>query len=256
MTQKQVNWHDIFQGMLEDQGNLQELCGKIISGKAREYQQQIKVDFVVHTEGNVTEKLKPIPRPFDHFRKKNLVEYKSTWEVLNEKMFRRYVGRALDAETTEDIDYRNETTLTILTSHKPELLLAQERYKIEPVNAWKYRSSWIEELDIYIIVQKEMRGIQEGEALALLQVLESDRGKQKSTWQKIFEQDLDNKHVLRSIAEKISNEVLMSLVEEIKYEKTLEIALRMIQEGMDISIIAKLSGLTVEEIQKLKNKNV
>lgn len=252
-------WHGILQEMLEDPGNLQVLSGKIIAGKAREYHQLIRADFICHTKGAVPEgRLKPIIRPFDHFKRRNLLEYKSTWEVVNEKTFRRYIGRVLDAETCDDIDYQGETTLTILTSHKPEALLAKPEYKIEPINSWKYQSRVIPHLDIFILVQREMRGLKEGEALALLQIIESDKEKQKFSWQSILEQDLDNKDVVRKIIEKINKENFMSLVEELKVEGKVEgkreIALEMLKDGMGIPQVVKFTKLSEAEILKLKKQ--
>lgn len=202
--EERKDWHKILQEILEDIGNLQLLSGKIIAGKAREYHQMIRADFVCHTEGDLpSNKLKPIIRPFSHFKKRNIVEYKSGWEVVNEKTFRRYIGRALDAETCDDTDYQGETTLTILTTHKPDSLIAKKEYKIERINEWKYRSNWICDLDVFILVHREMKEIRGGEALALLQALESDQDKQKSCWQSILEQDLENKDVVRQVIEKI-----------------------------------------------------
>ena len=261
----QTNWHKVFQDILEEKENLRELSGKIITDRAREYEQQIKIDFIVHAQGDIPqEELKPIVRPFNHFRKKNLIEYKSTREVFNEKMFRRYAGRALDAETTENVDYQGETTLTIVTLHKPIQLLSKTEYKIEQIEKWKYKSSWIDYLDIYILVQSEMRSCREGEALALLQVLESDRQKQRSTWRNIFDQDLLNKEFLKKIASKLDKENYMSVIEEAKaegkaegrvegkVESAKEIARRMLQKGCEVSFVVEVCSLSEEEVLKIK----
>lgn len=253
--EERIDWHNILQEILENISNLQLLSGKIIAGKAREYHQMIRADFICHTQGDLSnDKLKPIIRPFSHFKKRNIVEYKSSWEVVNEKTFRRYIARTLDAETCDDVDYQGETTLTIFTTRKPESLIANKRYKIERISEWKYRSYWIDDLDVFILVHREMKGIQGGEALALLQALEDDKTKQKACWHSLLEQDLDNKDVIRKIIEKINKEAFMSLVEELKIERSQEIAIEMLKDGMEISQIMRFTKLPREEVLKLKKK--
>ena len=216
-------WHKFFQGMLEDIGNLRELSGKIISAKARKHQQMIRADFICHTEGNLSdEKLKSIVRPFSHFKKRNVIEFKSFHESLNKNIFRYYIGRALCAENCDDVKNNGETTLTVITLHKPVSILPIKKYKFEQITPWKYRSHYDDELNIYVLVQREMRGLKEGEALALLQIIGSERDKQILSWKSIFEQDLENKEVLKKIAEQISKESFMSLVEEMKLEGKIE----------------------------------
>ena len=121
---------------------------------------------------------------------------------------------------------------------------------------WKYRSNYIDALDIYILVQREMRDIKGGEAMALLQIIESDIDKQPATWKSIFTQELRNKDILKKIAEHINKEIFMSLVEEIKIEgkieRSREIALEMIKDGMEIDQIVKFTKLPVDEVKKLQ----
>ena len=109
MTEKTL-WHKFFQEIIEDSENLKELSGKIISLKAREHQQTIRADFICQTERDIpAEQLKPIVRPFSHFKHRNVLEYKSFSEVLNENTFRYYIGRALCAENCDDIKYLGAT---------------------------------------------------------------------------------------------------------------------------------------------------
>ena len=68
-------------------------------------------------------------------------------------------------------------------------MINNEEYKIEKINEWKYKSHLIPHLDVFILVQVEMRDIQGGEAIALLQTLEADKNKQKKCWQSIFKKD-------------------------------------------------------------------
>ena len=255
--EERKDWHKIVQEILEDIGNLQLLSGKLITGKAREYQQMIRADFICHTEGDVLcDREKKIVRPFDHFKQRNIVEYKSAWEVVNEKTFRRYIGRTLDAETCDDTDYQGKTTLTILTTRRPESLMACKKYKIERINEWKYRSRWIDDLDVFILVHWEMKGIKGGEGLALLQVLEGDKEKRKECWQSVLEQDLANKDVVRKVIEKIDKEIFMSLVEELKQEgkieRSQEIALEMLKDHLGIAQIVRFTKLPEEEVRKMK----
>ena len=72
----------------------------------------------------------------------------------------------------------------------PLSLFALEKYKFEQLTPWKYRSHYIDDLEIYVLVQREMRAVKGGEALALLQIIESDKNKQAALWKSIFEQDL------------------------------------------------------------------
>ena len=62
---KRKPWHRLLQEILEDMSNLQLLSGKIIAGKAGEYRQMIRADFICHTQGDLpTDKLKSIIRLF------------------------------------------------------------------------------------------------------------------------------------------------------------------------------------------------
>ena len=188
--------------MLEDVENLRELSGKVVSLKAREHHQTIRADFICHAENDIPrEQLPPIVRPFAHFKRRNIIEFKSFHESLNESFFRYYIGRSLYSENCDDVKYIGETTLTILTLHKPVSILPIKQYRFEQITPWKYQSHYDEKLDIFILVQREMRGIKAGEALALLQIIESEKDKQTASWKSIFEQELHNKHILQKIAD-------------------------------------------------------
>ncbi len=214
---KTINWHKIVQNILEQ--HLSLLSGKVVAAGSREHHNMIRVDFFCHVKGDIPkEKLKPIMRPFNHLKERNLIEYKSMHDVVNEKMFRHYVSRALYMETCEKLPYQGKTTLTIFTTRRPTALINKKRYSITPVNEWKYQSRWIKDLDVFIIVQKDMRGVKGGEALALLQILEGEKGKQIACWEKLFAQDLNNIDVLQNIAKQINKEKIMNLVEELKKE--------------------------------------
>ena len=62
-------------------------------------------------------------------------------EVLNEGMFRQYVGRTLLEENPKrNESYQGEMTLTIFTTHKPKAVLNSKEYKFQELSPWKYKS--------------------------------------------------------------------------------------------------------------------
>ena len=148
--------------------------------------------------------------------------------------------------------------MTILTLHKPKLLLAEKAYKIERVTDWMYRSFLLPQVDVVILVQREMRGLQLGEAMALLQIIESDKDKQQQVWERVFDQNLDNIEKLQKIVEKIGGEVFMNLVQQLKKqglsEGKQEIALEMLKDGMGIAQIVKFTKLSEENVLALKKQ--
>ena len=87
-----------------------------------------------------------------------------------------------------------------------------------------------------------MRDIKGGEAMALLQIIESDTDKQPATWKSIFTQDLRNKDILVKIAKHINEELFMSLVEEIE--------IRGITKGKIEGILESLSWTAPDIVQK------
>lgn len=228
-AQDSVNWHEIIQEILENY--LPLMSGKVIKDASREYPKYLHVDYYCLTEGVLSEAQidKTMIRPFDHLKNRNLIEYKSIHEVLNEGMFRQYVARALFLENPDqNTSYRGEMTLTILTTRKPESLISVKEYAITQLNAWKYKSEWIKDLDIYILVQKGMRGQKAGEALALLQVLEGERERQVEYWNNLFDQNLSNVEVLKKIIHQINKELYMNLVQELKKEGKIEGVLKIL----------------------------
>ena len=212
-----INWHSIIQDILDE--HLPLLSGKKIKEGAREFSRYIKIDYYCEVEGDLPleDEGRDIIRPLNHLKEKNVIEFKSYHETLNESTFRHYVMRALAVEMPKlGVSYQGKVTLTILSSRVPETLLKIPEYHFKPITKWKYHSSFIKDLDIYILIQREMRGIRGGEGLALFQVLEKDPDKQHAAWHDLFSQNLRNADVLRKIAEQISKEEVMSLVEEMK----------------------------------------
>ena len=205
-----IKWHDIIQEILKQHLGL--MSGKILQEAGKERSTYFQADYYCLVTGNLSEPDQPKILPFDHLKERNIIEYKSIHEVLNEEMFRHYVGRALLLETPEkEISYRGRMTLTILTTRKPKQLFGIAEYKVKSINKWKYVSSWVKDLEIYILVQKEMRGEKAGEALALLQVLEGEKAKQLKFWNDLLNQDLSNADTIKKIMEEISMEGYMNL---------------------------------------------
>lgn len=220
MTRKKdkINWHEIVQEILDE--HLPLMSGKEVQDLARERQHHILVDYYCGVKGPLKAKNKrEIIRPFDHLKTRNIIEYKSLHEVLNEALFRHYVGRALVMERiTPKKNYQGETTLTLILTHKPKGLLKEKTYQFKETNRWKYESDWIKDLKIYILVLREMNEENGGEALALLQVLEGEKKLQEKRWRSLFQQNLENIFVLKALIEKIDKEVAMNLAEYYKIE--------------------------------------
>ncbi len=217
--QENVDWHGIIQDILDE--HLPLLSGKKISKQEREFQKFFKVDYYCETEGDLPKD--NLLRPFDHLKKANILEYKSFREILSENVFRYYVARALFMESHyANLSLQGETTLTIITSRKPEKLFAIKEYAIEPINKWKYRSRFLKDLDIYFLVLRGARNELQGEALALLQVLEAEKNQQLKQWPKILSQDLPNTNVIQQIMLKINEENFMSFVKQITDKGRLE----------------------------------
>jgi hypothetical protein len=135
---KRINWHEIIQEILDK--HLPLMSGKEIEDLARERQHLIRVDYYCAAKGELPESATSDEiRPFDHLKARNIIEYKSFHEVLNEALFRHYAGRALAMEwINETKHYQGKMTLTILTTHKPKALLKQTAYHFQEIFPWKY----------------------------------------------------------------------------------------------------------------------
>ena len=210
-----IKWHDIIQEILKEYLGL--MSGKEVQEAGKERATYFQADYYCLVTGNLDLPDKPKVMPFDHLKERNIIEYKSIHQTLNEARFRHYIGRALLLENPEgEASFQGKMTLTILTTRKPEKLFAVKQYKIKAVNRWKYVSSFLKDLDIYILVQKEMRGEKAGEALALLQVLEGERERQVEFWNELLNQNLANVDVIKKIIQEISQEAYMNLVTFLK----------------------------------------
>lgn len=140
-------------------------------------------------------------------------------EVLNEGMFRQYLARVLFAENpNREETYQGEMTLTILTTHTPKTVLACKEYGFKKIHRWKYESRFFKDLEIYLLIQREMKDIQGGEGLALLQVLEGEEERQKILWDALYQQENLNIKLMEEIMHKINKETAMNLAEHYKIE--------------------------------------
>jgi hypothetical protein len=277
-----IDWHKIIQIILDQ--FLSFMSGKIIREATREYTRYFQVDYYcLAQEKPKPDSHKPMLLPFDHLKERNIIEYKSIHQVVNEATFRQYVARALLLESSEvENNYQGKMTLTILTTRRPDTLIATPEYAIRPINEWKYKSEWIKDLDVYILVQKGMRGKKEGEALALLQVLEGEKDKQMEVWRDVLSQDLENVSILQDIIQNINQEVFMNFVMQIKEqgieegkikgieegkikgieegkikgieEGKIATAINMLKEGFEVSLVAKITGLSQEKIADLRRE--
>ena len=247
MADEPIKWHDILQDILDHY--LPLMSGKKIKEGERELARYFQVDYFCEIEGDLPAEQLPknIVRPFDHLKARNVIEYKSIHEVVNESLFRHYVSRALYTESPEPgVTHQGNVTLTIMTTRTPETLFSMKEYAIERIDDWKYRSRWIKDLDIYFLVQKQMRGQKAGEALALLQILEGEKERQKQCWQEILSQDLQNVEVLKKIIAKINEEAYMNLVEALKNEGKIE--------GKIEGVLEALSWTAPELAEKYENR--
>lgn len=249
----EIEWHDLIQDIFREY--LSMMSGKIIQEASKEYPSYFQADYYCLVKGELSDKdKKNIVRPFDHLKERNIIEYKSGYESLNEATFRQYVGRALLLENPDrGLSYQGKMTLTILTTMKPEMF-TKTAYRIEPINKWKYISRWIENLDIYILVQKEMRGEKAGEALALLQVLESKKEKQAQHWTNLLNQNLENAEVIKKIMQKISKEAYMNFVAQAKTEELIKVL-----SWVSPNVLKKYENnlkkiKTVEELEAIEEK--
>lgn len=211
--QRKADRHEILGSILDEY--LELMSGKQIRKGDSEQRRYFRVDYLCSalSAPAITTSDPAVLRPFEHLMKKNVIEYKSCYEALNEKTFRNYVGRALLVETEEaGPGHQGQVTLTILTSRKPQGLLGSGRYRLEPVERWKYVSHWIEDLRIVILVLREMKGEKRGEALALLQLLE------EGCWDDVMSQQLDNAQQIERIMKEMNQEAVMILAEKYKKE--------------------------------------
>jgi hypothetical protein len=103
-------------------------------------------------------------------------------------------------------------------------------------------------VEIYILVQKEMREKQEGEALALLQVLEGQKNKQAETWQTILNQNLNNVDIVKNIIKQINQEVYMNLIQQVREEGKIQGIIKGEIQAL-IKILRKRFGNVPDDIQ-------
>ncbi len=215
-ARKRIDWHKLLQDILDN--HLEMMSGKQVLEADREMSAHFRIDYFCRCgSGPPAGRAATIGgiRPFDHLKTCNVIEYKSIHQTLNERTFRAYVAKTLLMETR--IGSQDETTLTILLTRLPRALL-KSRYGFEQLTPWKYRSRFLPSLDIYLLIQRETRGIKGGEPLAFLQVLEGDSRYQGMVWQAVMAQDIEDDHDLKKVIMTIDREGYMTMLEKITKE--------------------------------------
>ena len=254
-----IPWHPIVQDLFDNQ--LPFMSGKTVIEGEREWSVYIKVDYFCRVDADTpyTGEVTTGVKTFDHLGPANLIEYKTLWEGLNLLTFWYYVSRAVVVAYFEkEAGRKAHATLTILTTRRPKLL-DDPQFAFEEVYPWKFKSSWHPYVDVYIMVQRATRGIQMGEALAYLQVLEGEKTRQEICWQNAPDQNLSKIDALKRIILKLNEEGFMNFVQEMekvgRQKERQKVARSLLQEGMDIAFILRVSELTEEELDALRSKH-
>ena len=236
--------HDVIETILDE--HLGFMSGKTIKRGEREQRRYFRVDYQCSTVGDIPESpgSKPQVLPFEHLKDENIIEFKSCHQVLNEKIFRNYVARALVVETESPVDHQGKVSLTIITTRKPISLIACGKYAIEQINDWKYKSRCFMDLEVFIIVIKGMRDKKAGEALAYLQVLE------EGCWNDVLGQKLENSEELKKFMGQINREEFMILADQFRQEGKIEGKIEGKMEGRKEELLRVLSWTSPKLCEK------
>ncbi|MDJ0838260.1 MAG: hypothetical protein QNK37_17215 [Acidobacteriota bacterium] len=273
MNPKPIPWHPIVQEIFDD--HMELMSGKRILERDREVYTHFQIDYFCRTgRGKLRGKAAQIKgiRPFDHLLEYNVFEYKSINQTLNDKTFREYVARALMFESRHTKrSLRGKLTLNILLTRIPTALLKDPTYGFKPLTPWKFYCNCMG-LPVYILIQRKMRGIDGGDPLAFLQVLEGDPTYQKKVWGDLIGQDLTGVEALKDIMMKIGREAYMTIADLIIEEarpKIIDEARPSIVAEAKVKSLTKLlkkSGLwsefhpalqaaqTLDELEQLENR--
>ena len=267
-------WHEIVQDTFDRFMGL--LSGRYTKGKSREISHHVRIDYYCQTtkrkrasaqEGDL--------EPFNHLKQHNVIEYKSAYEHLSEAKFRFYVGRALVIEGKDpQAGWKGKTTLTILTTSRPGKLLNKDEYGFVKIYDWKYKTTCFPHLDVYILIQKEMRDVEGGEPLAFLQVLEGSAKHRPAAWTRIVTQQYPHWRALSSIMSRIDKELKMSIqeyfenlgkkkgmkegvkvgVKEGVKKGVVGVAQNLLRNGFDPEVVAENTGLNLSQIHSLQKQ--
>jgi len=214
---KRVDWHAILQDLFDDA--LPALSGYEMISQGREDLAYYQIDYLceIDPENPYTGPVEGI-RPLGHLARFNVFEFKFRNDILNENTFRYHCGRALMRAHQRRDGTEGGNTLTFITSRKPRALLSYQTYGFERLEPWKYRSRWIQDLDVFIIPLIELRMLDGGESIAYLQAIETNPKRQREVWPELLRRDLTGKELLKRIIMTIDEEALMSIAEEYKRE--------------------------------------
>ena len=200
-----IPWHPIVQDLLDE--NLAEMCGKCILQGEREMSGFFRLDYFFETQRKRPANQPPGEKPFGHAKRYNIVEYKSIHETLNVGMLQKYAGRAyLVGQRKPSLRMQGRLTTTILTTRLPTRLLKNRLYQPRQIEPWKYKFEGFPGLDMYLLVQRQMRGLKLGEPMAYLQALEGDAKYREQCWGAIISQELPKHEILKRVMIKINRE--------------------------------------------------
>ena len=217
MAKKRKLWHQHLEGILQQY--MEVMSHMTVVEDHREMEQHFRVDFYCRVDPNepACTEISGI-LPFDHLLEFNIIEYKSIHQGLDRLTFEEYIARAqLFRTRKEKKGLFDRLTLTILLTSTPQKLFKQYAGEFEQLTPWKFRT-YARGIPVYILIQKRMRGIDGGEPLAWLQVMEGDVRFQKSTWTHIMNQDTVNSEDLRKVMLKLNREAYMTIAETIREE--------------------------------------
>jgi len=204
-----VDWHEIWQNVMDD--HLSVISGKVLEGGDREVSHNLRLDYYVKVQRS-----KPSGRnaPLSYLKRFNVIEFKGYNESLSRPLFRYYVGRTLTVEGLGRKPNRTgRVTLTVMVARLPRTVLNHPTFRFTRVSPYLYRSDWIENLEIYVLVLSQTRGIEGHEGLAFLQVLEGNPRYRRETWSMLVQQNIPQVSALHRIMMRIDKEVGMSLAE-------------------------------------------
>ena len=253
---KRVDWHAIVQDLFDQA--LDAMSGYQMVKQGREKRSYYQIDYLCEVD---PERAYDGPiggiRPFAHLKQLNVFEFKFFGDTLNESLFRFYSGRALMRTHAHPPD---RATLTILTAHKPEKLLAIDTYDFTRVDAWRWCSSWINGLEISIIPLIALRDIAGGEAMVYLQALIDDPARQQIVWPELLRRELAAKELLKNVIMAIDEEAFMSIAEELIAEGILtgekELLLRLLERAAPAARAAYEAQITaaddLDQLRKLE----
>lgn len=233
---------------------------------------------IVETDKSITDHVKI----FTYFKKVNIIEFKSVNDPFrfDEDLSKIWIysGGVISSEKESNV---KNTTFTLVTSRKPYTLLKYYEKDIQKVQNGVYLIQGLIALPVYVVVINEIDFNLEKE-VAILK--EFSTGAEREKYLKEIIHKVNSNDELKELLhfafslykneikkvmteEKIDMTVVQENIEswveelglkdryknEYMLEAKLEDAEKMLEKGFDIDIIADITGLSEEEIEKLKN---